>query len=144
MATMKQKKDALADVFAKAASDAIGKLEADGPKDDIEAAKMQKQNTDGKMLMCELTIGKRALAPDPLCITTNEEIRYIKRGKKVVVPWYVVTQMLNNIERQFYQEKDDQGKSITKWMDAPSEPFNYRMIDPAPDTTVEPRAKTED
>lgn len=131
MANIQQKKAALADVFANAAADALKKLESDGPVDDVKAAKLQKLNRSGGMLMAELTIAKRPGAPDPLCVTTNEEIRYIKRGKKVTVPWYVVQQMLNNIERVFYQEENETGKKITHWNEQPSEPITYHLIDPA-------------
>lgn len=138
MATTTQKKAALADVFAKAAADAISKIDADAaPQDDVKASKLQKLNRKGEMLMCELTIAKRPLAPDPLCVTTNEEIRYIKRGKKVVVPWYVVVQMLNNIERVFYQEENETGKKITHWNEQPSEPISYVPIDPAEGVTID-------
>lgn len=131
MANIQQKKAALSEVFANAAADALKKLEGDAPQDDLDAAKLQHKNTSGGVLMCELTIAKRPGAPDPLCVTTNEEIRFIKRGKPVTVPWYVVRQLLNNVERQFYQEKDEQGRSITRHNDMPSEPISYRCIDAA-------------
>lgn len=99
----------------------------------LKAAKMAKVDTDGKMLMCEFTLGKRPGHPDPLCITINDEVRWVKRGAKVRVPWYLVEHMLHNIERKFRQEKDGQGNNIVVHDDMTSEPFQYRPINPAID-----------
>jgi hypothetical protein len=90
-------------------------------------------NTKGEVLMCKMTIGSREGAPDPLVITVGDEIKWAKRNKEVVVPWYFVLHMKNNIETRFKQEKDDQGKRIVVGHTGPSEPLSYSLIDPSPD-----------
>ena len=121
-----------------AATKALAEV-AKGIMDEIEADhvdttdyKLGKTNTEGKMLMAKFTLQPRDKAPNPLCITVNEEIRWVPRGVEVIVPWYVVTHMKNNIERRFRKEKDSQGKNIVVPYDVPSEPFNYNPINPAP------------
>jgi hypothetical protein len=85
------------------------------------------------MLTCKLTIQKRVGAPDPLCVTINEEFRWIKRGLECIVPWYLILHLRNNIERRFTQGTDETGKKIVIVEDAQAEPFTYRPIDPAED-----------
>lgn len=98
--------------------------------------RLGKLNADGEMLKAKFTLQPREKAPNPLCITVNEEIFWVPRGVEVEVPWYVVTQMKNNIERRFKREKDAQGKNIVTSFDAPSEPFSYYPINPAPGVTL--------
>ncbi len=100
-------------------------------------AQMQKQDRDGKMLLCEFTLAKRPGAPDPLCITVNKEIKWLKRGATVKLPWYFVEHMLNNIERKFRQEKAPDGKSIVVYDDMPTEAFSYMPINPAEGVSIE-------
>ena len=86
--------------------------------------------------MCELEVARRPGAPDPFLITVNEEIKWIKRGKKVVVPWYFIEAMQSNIERRFRREKDEQGKNIIVSEDMPSESFQFQAINPAPGVVI--------
>ncbi len=103
------------------------------------AAQMQKQDTSGNMLMCQFTLAKRPGAPDPLVITVNKEIKWLKRGATVKLPWYFIEHMLNNIERKFRQEKGPDGKSVVVYDDMPTEAFSYLPINPAIDpATNEP------
>jgi hypothetical protein len=97
------------------------------------AAQMQKTDTKGAMLMCEFTLAKREGAPDPLVITVNKEIKWLKRGATVKLPWYFVEHMLNNIERKFRQEKGPDGKKFVVYDDMPTEAFSYLPINPAID-----------
>jgi hypothetical protein len=128
----KKQVDEIASAVAKTMKATIDAKD-DGP---VNNGKLDKVNTEGKMLMAELTVARREGAPDPYLITVNEEIRWIKRGKQVIVPWYCVEQMKNNIERKFRKEKDDQGKNVVVFDDLPTESFLYRAIDPAPGVTL--------
>jgi hypothetical protein len=128
-------------------------LQADDPKEsaeDMKKAKMFKTNTKGEMLMAQFKLPKRPGYPDPLCVTVNDEVRWIKRGHWVKLPWYVVEHMAHNIERKFRQEKDPNGgiQPIVVYDDMTAEPFEYRLIDPAidpatgePYTIAEPRTQ---
>ena len=98
----------------------------------VDDGKLFAKNTKGEMLMCELTIHKRQDAADPLCVTINEEFRWIKRGAPCIVPWYVVAHLGLNIETKYRQEKDQQGRRITVSEDMVGEPFSFREIDPDP------------
>lgn len=131
MSTKSKTKQAIEETFDAAKDAALKTLEkAIEPVDD---GRLDMKNSDGGMLMCKMTIGSREGAPDPLCITVNDEIRWVKRNKEVVVPWYVVLHMKNNIETRFKQEKDDQGKRIVVGYTGPSEPVSYVPISPASD-----------
>lgn len=99
------------------------------PSDD---GKHDLRNADGDILQCKLTVSKRPGAPDPLVVTVNDEIRWIKRGEQVVVPWYVVLHLKNNIERTFTNEKVD-GRDTPVASDSPSEPISYTPINPHPE-----------
>ena len=131
-AQQKQQVDAISAAVAKTMKASI-----DAVPDVIDNGKLDKQNADGGVLMCELTVARREKAPDPFLVTVNEEIRWIKRGAKVIVPWYVVVQMKNNIERKFLREKDEQGKNVVVHEDMPTESFQYQMINPAPGVTID-------
>jgi len=130
-------------VSKKAAQAALASV-AKGIMDEIEADhvdttdyKLGKTNSKGGVLMCKFTLQPREKAPNPLCITVNEEIRWVPRGVEVVVPWYVVTHMKANIETRYKKEKDPAtGKNIVTPYLSPSEPFNYNPIDPAPGVEV--------
>lgn len=130
MASATQRKQAIEKVIAEAGKQAIKEIDEEVLERDD--GKLFMKNSAGEMLMCKLTIAQRPGSPDPLCVTINEEFRWIKRGKEVIVPWYVVRFMLDNIETKFRQEKDEQGKRITITERMPSEPISYVMIDPAP------------
>lgn len=131
MATAATKK--LADVIAAAIEGAVqNKIEPPTR----ESGRLAKLNTDGKMLKYLFTLQKRPGAPDPLCITINEEFYWVKRGKPVEVPWYLVEHMKLNIERKYRQEKDEHGKNIVVGEDMPSESFTATPINPAPDTVL--------
>lgn len=122
------------DKVAAAIVAAMSQVQADPEvRDD---GKMTQQNTKGEMLMVEMTVAKRIGAPDPLCITINEEFRWVKRGKQVIVPWYVAEFLSTNIERKYRQEKDEHGVNQTIAEDMLAEPFQFRMIDPAPGSKV--------
>lgn len=122
---------------ASAVLDAMKVLAEEAKPKKIDDGRMNKLNADGGMLMCELVIQKRVGAPDPLCMTVNEEIKWAKRGAKVVVPWYFVAMLKSNVERKFRQEKDpNTGKNIVVWDDVPGEPFSYMPINPAPGVEV--------
>lgn len=127
--TSKQNK-AISDTFDAAKAAALKAAVAAEVKEDD--GKLFMKNRDGGMLMCDLTVQRREKAPDPLCVCVNEEIRWIKRGMKARVPWYVVLHMQNNIERKFRQEGEGKSRTIVA-EDAPGEPFNYTQIDPADD-----------
>jgi hypothetical protein len=131
MATTKSKSKAAATkALAQVAKGIMDEIEADHV--DSTDYRLTKLNADGGMLMAKFTLQPREKAPNPLVITINEEIRWVPRGIEVVVPWYVVTHMKNNVERRFKKEKDAQGKNIVTPYDMPSEPFSYQPINPAP------------
>lgn len=133
MSTKTQAKKTVAETFD-AARDAalkeIDKVAAPVKEDD---GKLGMKNQEGKMLMCRVTIGSREGGPDPICYTVNDEIKWIKRNKEVIIPWYFVLHMKNNIETRFRQEKDEQGKRIVVPHTGPSEPVSYSTIDAHPD-----------
>ena len=104
--------------------------ESEKPAND---GKLDMKNSKGGVLMCKFVLGKRAGSPDPLVITVNEEIRWVKRGQECVVPWYVVLAMKNNIERTFTPLKDAYGRTTVESSDGPAEPISYVPLDPAPD-----------
>ncbi len=87
-------------------------------------------NTDGKTLMAKFNLAKRAGAPDPLCITINDEFFWMKRGIDVEVPFYLVLHMKNNIETHYLQEKDERGKNVIVTEKRPAEAFSYVWINP--------------
>ena len=126
-----KKQEAASRVLAQIAAGVAEKIEADQPVHDD--GKLHMKNAQGEMLMCKLTLAKRAGAPDPLCITINEEFRWVKRGSEVVVPWYVVQHLKNNVETVFRQEKNEQGRSIVVTDQVQAEPFSYTPINPAAD-----------
>jgi hypothetical protein len=99
----------------------------------LMAAKLTKTDTDGKILKCRLTVARKPGTIGPHLETVNEEIFWIPRGVPVVVPWYVVEQMKNNVERRFRQEPDpdNPGRKRTVSEDIPSESFQYTAINPA-------------
>jgi len=134
-AVKKQKTEKLISQFASALAEEA-QNSAEDPAVALKAAKMQKLNTKGEMLMCKFTLQVKKGAPDPLCFAVNEETYALKRGVEVTVPWYIVAQFKNNIERTYYQKKDETGKNQTYFEDSPSESFNYMPIDPAPGVTV--------
>ena len=104
MASKAQRKDDVANLVANVAKELTTQI--DKEVEVVDNGKMLKTNTKGEMLMCEFTLQKRVGQPDPLCITINDEVRWVKRGAKVIVPWYLVEHMLHNVERKFRQEKD--------------------------------------
>lgn len=124
-------KEVAAQAIAQVTKELMTEIEAehqaagDGKKDMLDAK--------GEVLRCKLTLQPREKAPNPLSVVVNEEIFWIPRGVEVEVPWYVVEQMKNNIERKFKREKDAQGKNIVTPYDALSEPFSYRPINPTAD-----------
>lgn len=131
MATNKTKSKAAATkAIAEVTKEIIAGIEADAV--DTTDYRLGKLNANGEMLKAKFTLQPREKAPNPLCITVNEEIFWVPRGVEVTVPWYVVAHMKNNIERRFKREKDAQGKNIVTSYDAPSEPFSYSPINPAP------------
>lgn len=137
MATAKTKagsKKAAQEALAVVAKNMMDEIEKDHV--DTTDYKRGKTNSKGEMLMCKFTLQPREKAPNPLPIVVNEEKYWVPRGVEVTVPWYVVVQMKNNIERRFRKEKDAQGKNIVTAYDMPSEPFSYSPIDPAPGVTV--------
>src|SRR5574343_2116108 len=67
------------------------------------------KNKSGTPLMCELTLGKKEGAPDPHVMTVNEHRIVVKRGAKVVVPWYFIAMLKSNNDRRYYQTKDKDG-----------------------------------
>ena len=100
---------------------------------DLTDYKLGKTNKDGKMLMAKLTLQPRERAANPMPYVINEEIYWVPRGHEVIVPWYVVMSMKNNIERRFKMSKDPEtGKNMVTPYEVPAEPFNYTPIDPAP------------
>lgn len=125
--TQKEQVDAIANAVASSMKATI-----DAQVEAKDESKFTFKNADGGILMCELTMARRENAPDPFLTTTNEEIRWIKRGQPVIVPWYVVDQLRNNKERKFRKEKDEQGKNVIAFEDIPTESFQYRAINPAP------------
>ena len=103
----------------------------------LTSDRLTKTNKDGKMLMCNFTLNPRDGGPDPLCFTINDEIKWIKRGQNVVIPWYFVEHMKLNIERKFRKEKDQQtGRVSVIPVDQLTESFQYQPIDPAPGVTI--------
>lgn len=135
MASKAQRKDDVANLVANVAKELTTQI--DKEVEVVDNGKMLKTNRKGEMLMCEFTLQKRPGQPDPLCITINDEVRWVKRGAKVIVPWYLVEHMLNNIERKFRQEKDQNGKNVVVFDDMTTEQFQYREIDPAEGCYVE-------
>jgi hypothetical protein len=135
MTTKAQRKQEVAELVASVAEQLQDTIDQQVVVEDN--GKLFKLNTKGEMLLCELTLHKREGAPDPQCITINEEFRWVKRGHKVVVPWYVVEHLKLNIERKFHQEKDPTtGKSIVVSEEVPAETFSYKPIDPAPGVEI--------
>lgn len=122
-------RDAIEDV-TRTIMEGIDKAQAAEPN-----YKLGKVNNNGKMLMCNFTLAQRDKAPNPQCVTVNEEIRWIPRGVEVQVPWYVVQLFKDNIERRYRKEKDSNGKNIVTPYDVPAEAFSYSCIDPAPNNT---------
>jgi hypothetical protein len=124
------------DVIVSALSKLVDKVESMTPP--IAKVKVygdgkhDRVNTKGETLMADFTLAKKTGAPDPLCVTINEEFFWIKRGVKVQVPFYLVFHLRNNIETHYVQEKDEQGKNIIKTERMPAEAFSYSWIDPAP------------
>lgn len=139
MTTKAQRKQDVAKIATKIVAGMSQEIEAQEDHEDSEAARNAKTNTKGTMLMCELTLAKRAGMPDPQVITVNREIKWVKRGAKVVVPWYFIEHLLHNVERKFRQEPDptDSRKRIVAHDDTETESFNYRMIDPAEGMEIE-------
>ena len=137
MATKTQRKAAVADAVADVAKTLVEQI--DREVEIVDNGKLLKTNKHGKMLMCEVTLQKAPGKPDPQCFTVNDEIKWVKRGAKVVVPWYFVEHMLHNVERKYRQEVDpaDARKKIVLFDDMTTEAFNYREIDPADGVFVE-------
>ncbi len=123
---------------SKAVSDAVAKIAtqivqdagvAETP-DDLRAARMAKRNSSGGLWKVGFTLEKREGYPDPLCITVVDEIKWVKRGKEVMLPWYFVEHMLGNVQRKYRNIKDKQtGMYEVVWDDVPAESFRYREID---------------
>lgn len=105
--------------------------------EDLKAARMAKTNNKGEMLLCNFTLQKKEMAPDPLCITINDQHFWCKRGKSVKVPWYLVEHMLHNVDRKYRNVKVGPLQYKVEFDDMTSEPFQYQLIDPAmkPDGT---------
>jgi hypothetical protein len=132
MAASKSKSKAAAtQILAEVTKTLMSNIEEEANKESFDG-RYAKLNAEGGILKAKFTLQPKEKAPNPLCITVNEEIFWVPRGHEVIVPWYVVTQMKNNIERRFKREKDERGKNIVTTYDAPSEPFNYTPINPAP------------
>jgi hypothetical protein len=129
MTSKAKSKEAATQALAQVAKGIMDEIEADHV--DTTDYKLGKTNVAGEMLKAKFTLHPRDKAPNPLCVTVNEEIFWVPRGVEVTVPWYVVTHMKNNIERRFRKEKDAQGKNIVTTYDAPAEPFSYNPISPA-------------
>lgn len=134
MASKAQRKAAITDVVNEVAQQVADKLdhvvEVDERKAEQEA-KRRYLNRDGEILQCNLTLQKMEGKPDPLVITIAEEIRWIKRGKPVVVPWYVVQTLKDNIESRYRREKQPDGTTAVVREDVPAEAFSYNAINPA-------------
>lgn len=134
---MAKNKQAVEKAVAKAVSDALAQEEQEVRESaaEIKASKLKKTNSKGEMLMAKFRLPKRPGYPDPLCITVNDEVRWVKRGYWVKLPWYVVEHMAHNIERKFRQEKDPNGgvAPLVVYDDMTAEPFEYQLIDPATD-----------
>jgi hypothetical protein len=138
MAGKAQRKAQVAEIVADVAKTLAANIDAEGVDDDVKSSRLAKLDNSGKMLMCEFTLAKRPGQPDPLCITVNEEIKWVKRGAKVVLPWYFVEHMLHNVERKYRQEKDPiTGQPRVAFDDMSTEQFQYRAIDPAPNTEIQ-------
>lgn len=99
--------------------------------EDLRAAQMAKTNSKGGMLECRFTLQKKEMAPDPLCITINQQHFWCKRGKPVTVPWYLVEHMLHNVDRKYRNVKIGPMEYRVEFDDMTSEPFQYQVIDPA-------------
>ena len=99
----------------------------------VEEAKRTKLDAEGNILKCKLTVSRRLGSTGPHLETVNEEIFWIPRGVPVIVPWYVIDQMKNNVERKFRQEPDpdNPGRKRIVHEDIPSESFQYTAINPA-------------
>ena len=70
----------------------------------VDDGKRQFVNKDGGILQCEITLARATGAPDPLAVMVNEQLWWLRRGHKQMVPWYVIPHLRNNIERKFRQE----------------------------------------
>ncbi len=98
--------------------------------EELKAARMAKTNSKGEMLLCNFTLQKKEMAPDPLCITINQDHFWLKRGKSVKVPWYFVEHMLHNVDRKYRNVKISPLEYRVEFDDMTSEPFQYTVIDP--------------
>jgi hypothetical protein len=107
--------------------------------EEVLDSKRKKLDTNGDILMCWFTLAKKEGAPDPLVMTVNNEVKWLKRGYKVKLPWYFVEHMLHNVERKFRQIPDpaDARKKITLYDDIPTESFQYQPINPAEGVEIE-------
>lgn len=132
MAKVTQSK-ALTDAVAALAKQLVADVHVSESPDEIKAARNAKKNDEGGMLMCTFNLAKRIGQPDPLCVTINDEVRWVKRGATVTVPWYLVEHMLHNIERKYRREKQADGSSLIVFDDMLTEQFQYREIKPGID-----------
>ena len=139
MTSKAQRKVEVANVVASVTQALVHGIEQEVADDDVQASKLKKTNKDGGILMCEVMLQKKLGAPDPQVFTVGNEIKWIKRGAKVKVPWYFVEHMLNNVERKFFQIPDptDQRKRIVKYDDILTEGFSYTPINPAEGMEIE-------
>lgn len=139
MSSKTARKQEVAKIASELAANMVKAIDKEPDSDDLKEARLAKKDIHGNMLLCEFTLQKKAEAPDPLVITVNDEIKWVKRGAKVKLPWYFVEHMLHNVERKYHSVPDpaDPRKRIVSYDDMPTEGFSYRPIDPAPGVDIE-------
>lgn len=103
---------------------------------ELAASKREHLGADGEILKYELEIQGRDGAPNPVNIPINEEKYVIRRQAKVVVPWWVVVHLANNIETKYTPTKDENGRLYMREEPRLSENFTARPINPAPGATL--------
>lgn len=93
------------------------------------------RNRFGKCLMYEMTLQRREKAPDPLQVTVNDRRYVMRRGVRIVMPWWVIFHFRNNIETKYKQEQSathpGRKQTVTEFL--PAEIITSRPIDPCND-----------
>lgn len=131
MATKQDRKASVADIAKQVASAMQKGIDAEVEVTDN--GKLRETNSKGEMLLCEVTMPRGNNMPDPQVVTINEEIRWVRRGVKTIVPWYFVEHLLLNIERKYRQEIDvATGKNVVTFDDIPALSFTWLPVDPNP------------
>lgn len=105
--------------------------EAEAQRQDELDSRLRYRNRDGGMLMYSLEIHRRkdVLQPSRLQVAVNSYSATIAVGKKVIVPWFVVTSLADRIE-QFPKLVEEGGERRIEIEETLADTFDAHPIDP--------------